>query len=157
MRHIQKKHYSETSSKQGQFMQNQQLSRPTAYFLEDDDLLRSLGRDALRLELPENWNLEDFASLEELKRANSKLQGKIIISDLNVQDAGPEQVLSYLAEVRLRSEVIILSGDEKWVRQLQGTGNAHVFDKAQFNAMENLLKTIASVVRKHEPVQSDSH
>ena len=138
-------------------MQNQQLSRPTAYFLEDDDLLRTLGRDALRLELPDNWDLKDFSSLEELKRANSKQQGSIIISDLNVLDAGPEQVLSYLAEVRLRSEVIILSGDEKWVKQLQGTGNAHVFDKAQFNAMENLLKAIASVVKKQEPAHTDSH
>ncbi len=138
-------------------MQNQNTSRPTAYFLEDDDLLRSLGKDALRLELPDTWDLEEFASLEELKRANKRQLGKIIVSDLNVLDAGPEQVLSYLADLRLRSDVIILSGDEKWVKQLQGTGNAHVFDKSQFNAMENLLKTIASVVKKHEPAQSEAH
>ncbi|MCE2679913.1 MAG: hypothetical protein LW629_05570 [Burkholderiales bacterium] len=138
-------------------MQNQNTSRPTAYFLEDDDLLRSLGKDALRLELPDTWDLEEFASLEELKRANKRQLGKIIVSDLNVLDAGPEQVLSYLADLRMRSDVIILSGDEKWVRQLQGTGNAHVFDKGQFDAMENLLKTIASVVKKHEPAQSETH
>ncbi len=138
-------------------MQDQNLTRPTAYFLEDDDLLRSLGKDALRLELPDTWDLEEFSSLEELNRANKRHLGKIIISDLNVLDAGPEQVLAYLADLRMRSEVIILSGDEKWVRQLQGTGNAHVFDKAQLDAMENLLKTIASVVKKHEPAQSETH
>lgn len=138
-------------------MQNQHPSRPTAYFLEDDDLLRSLGKDALRLELPDTWDLEEFSSLEELKRANKRQLAKIIVSDLNVLDAGPEQVLSYLAELRMRSDVIILSGDEKWVRQLQGTGNAHVFDKAQFDAMENLLKTIAGVVKKYEPAQADTH
>ena len=141
----------------GKRMQNLHTVRPTAYFLEDDDLLRSLGRDALRLELPDSWDLEDFASLEELKRANAKIQGKIIVSDLNVLDAGPEQVLSYLAEIRMRSEVIIFSGDEKWVRQLQGTNNAHVFDKAQFDAMENLLKAIACAIKKHESALPETH
>ena len=137
-------------------MHNQNTTRPTAYFLEDDDLLRSLGKEALRLELPDSWNLEDFASLNELKQANARTQGKIIVSDLNVLDAGPEQVLSYLAEIRLRSDVIIFSGDEKWVRQLQGTDNAYVFDKAQFDAMENLLKTLAIVVKKHEQAQTET-
>jgi DNA-binding NtrC family response regulator len=115
-----------------------------------------LGKEALRLELPDSWNLEDFASLNELKQANARTQGKIIVSDLNVLDAGPEQVLSYLAEIRLRSDVIIFSGDEKWVRQLQGTDNAYVFDKAQFDAMENLLKTLAIVVKKHEQAQTET-
>jgi hypothetical protein len=62
-------------------MHNQNTTRPTAYFLEDDDLLRSLGKEALRLELPDSWNLEDFASLNELKQANARTQGKIIVSD----------------------------------------------------------------------------
>ena len=114
-------------------------------------------RFALNYPTPGTWDLEEFSSLEELNRANKRHLGKIIISDLNVLDAGPEQVLAYLADLRMRSEVIILSGDEKWVRQLQGTGNAHVFDKAQLDAMENLLKTIASVVKKHEPAQSETH
>ena len=90
-----------------------------AYYLEDDLDTQWATKSLLELELPSDYKVEAFRALQPLKQAISQAKPNLIISDLNVLDAGPDAVIDVLTkEVPEDIPVIVASGDDNAMARL---------------------------------------
>lgn len=101
-----------------------------AYYLEDDLDTQSIMTCLLELELPSGYQIQAFRKLSDLKSALSADTPDLVISDLNVLDAGPKAVVEVLRQdVPTDVPVIVSSGDHAAVEALRSDRRFKVFPK----------------------------
>ena len=112
--------------------------------IEDHPLFAAGMSDLLRLLFPD-FNLASVPSLSEAKAWLEKNTPVAIIADLNLKDAGPTEVLSYLTENHSEALLVLATGDNKFIadNNLREDSRLSVLPKMLSfeRASEALLKT----------------
>ena len=113
----------------------------TAYFLEDDLDIQDIVTSFLELELPSDFQIQTFRNLSDFRQALAQVEPQIVISDLNVLDAGPAAVVKTLrTEVPTHVPVIVASGDEEHLQHLRSEPRFSLYLKGtDFSELSRLL------------------
>lgn len=105
----------------------------TVFYLEDDPDVQAVTSMFLELELPPDFEIRQFMNLGGLKDALTKSKPHLVLSDLNVPDAGPQEILQVLSqEIDAQIPVIITSGDLEAIYGAKQTNpRFHFFPKGR--------------------------
>lgn len=110
--------------------------------LEDDAVLRVLMKEAIELELPPDFEVQDFETLSALKAACALALPCLIVSDLNVLDAGPAEVVAFFqSELPETLPIIISSGIVDFAAPLKDIKRFRIYVKG--HPVEVLAQHIA--------------
>jgi CheY-like chemotaxis protein len=107
-------------------------NKKLVFLLEDNVPMREVMKDFLELQLPEDCEVHDFAELGALKQACKQIQPALIVSDLNVLDARPAEVIDFLqADIPPSLPVIISSSSYEYTRVLAFQERFKVYTKGE--------------------------
>ncbi len=105
-------------------------SKKLVFLLEDYLPLREVMKDVLEFQLPSDCEVHDFSELSELKHPCKLAQPALIVTDLDVLDARPAEVIDFLqAEIPANLPVIISSGSREYTSVLAHQGRFKVYTK----------------------------
>ncbi|MCE2680739.1 MAG: hypothetical protein LW629_09895 [Burkholderiales bacterium] len=105
-------------------------SKKLIFLLEDNLPLREVMKDVLKFQLPSDCEVHDFSELAELKRACKQAQPALIVTDLDVLDARPAEVIDFLqADIPATLPVIISSGSREYTSVLARQDRFKVYTK----------------------------
>lgn len=101
-----------------------------AYYLEDDLDTQWATQSLLEMELPTDYKIESFRSLSPMREAIAQAKPNLVISDLNVLDAGPDAIIEVLnKELPAEVPVIVASGDSEALERVEKMPRFVVFPK----------------------------
>ncbi len=120
-----------------------------AYYLEDDPDTQVSMTMLLELELPPDFQVNAFSKLVDLKNALLRKAPDVIVSDLNVLDAGATEVIDVLrTAVPPHVPVILSSGDFDAMAKVRDERRFHFFPKgSDFSVLLSALAQCQVIAR----------
>ena len=128
------------------------LPNQVVLLLEDDAVLRVLMKEAIELELPAGFEVLGFEALAELKAACLISPPALIVSDLNVLDAGPAEVLDFFqTKLPETLPIIISSGIVDFATPLKQMKRFKIYVKG--HPVDVLAQHIHDALSAYYPVE----